>query len=104
MRERTMAHTRWMDLKERHLAAMTPEERSRFDAVNSATRLAIDVSEKVRDAHERAGLSQRELASRMATSQATVARVGAGGVSTTLTTLQKAATALDLNVRSNSRS
>lgn len=36
---------------------MSPDERSRFDAANAATRLALDVGEKVRDARERAGLS-----------------------------------------------
>ena len=98
MRECTMAHTKWTDLKERHLAAMSPEERSRFDAAYAAMRLAFDVGEKIRDARERAGLSERELATRMGTSQATVARLEAGGVGVTLTTLQKVVTALDLNV------
>ena len=93
-----MAHTKWTDLKERHLAAMSPEERSRFDAACAAMRLAFDVGEKVRDARERAGLSQRELATRIGTSQTTVARLEAGGGSVTLTLLQKVATALDLNV------
>ena len=41
---------------------------------------------------------QRELAARMGTSQAAVARLEAGGVGATLTTLQKVATALDLKV------
>ncbi|MGE0881150.1 MAG: helix-turn-helix domain-containing protein [Acidimicrobiia bacterium] len=39
------------------------------------------------------GLSQRDLAARMGTSQAAVARLEAGGVGTTLTTLQKVAAA-----------
>ena len=61
-------------------------------------RLAFDVGEKIRDARERAGLSERELATRMGTSQATVASLEARGVGVTLTTLQKVVTALDLNV------
>jgi len=44
------------------------------------------------------GSPQRELAARMGTSQAAVARLEAGGVGATLTTLQKVATALDLKV------
>jgi transcriptional regulator with XRE-family HTH domain len=56
------------------------------------------VGEKIRDAREAAGLSQRELAARMGTSQAAVARLEAGGVGATLTTLQKVAAALDLTV------
>ena len=98
MREFTMAHTKWTDLKEKRLAAMTPEERSRSDAAYAAMRLAFDIGEKIRGARERAGLSQRELATRIGTSQATVARLEAGGVGVTLTTLQKVATALDLKV------
>ena len=47
---------------------------------------------------EAAGLSQRELASRMVTSQAAVARLEAGGVGATLTTLQRVAAALDLQL------
>ena len=93
-----MAHTKWTDLKEKRLAAMTPAERRRSDAAYAAMRLAFDVGEKVRDTRERAGLSQRELATRMGMSQATVARLEAGGRSVTLTTLLKVATALDLNV------
>ena len=59
----------------RRLAAMTTDERAVFDETYAATRLAIDVGEKVRDAREAAGLSQRELAARMSTSQAAVARL-----------------------------
>jgi transcriptional regulator with XRE-family HTH domain len=58
----------------------------------------LDVGEKVRDAREAAGLSQRELAARMGTSQAAVARLEVGGVGATLTTLQRMAAALDLKV------
>ena len=60
--------------------------------------MALEVGEQVRDAREAAGLTQRELASRMGTSQAAIARLEAGGVGATLTTLQKVATALNLEV------
>lgn len=80
------------------LAAMTADERAVFKETYAATRLALDVGEKVRDAREAAGFSQRELAARMGTSQAAVARLEAGGVVATLTTLQKVAAALDLKV------
>jgi ribosome-binding protein aMBF1 (putative translation factor) len=85
-------------LKRSRLAMMTAEERAAFDATYEATRLALDVGDKVRNAREAAGLSQRELAARMGTSQAAVARLEAGGVGATLTTLQKVAGALDLKV------
>ncbi len=93
-----MVRTNFQDLKARKLVAMTPEGRAMINETYEATRLAIEVGEKVRDAREAAGFSQRELASRMGTSQAAVARLEAGGTGATLTTLQKVARALDLKV------
>ena len=93
-----MARTTIDELKKNRLAAMTDDERAVFEETYAATRLALDVGEKVRDAREAAGFSQRELAARMGTSQAAVARLEAGGVGATLTTLQKVAAALDLKV------
>ena len=93
-----MARTTIDELKKSRLAAMTADERAAFDDTYEVTRLALDVGEKVRDAREAAGLSQRELATRMGTSQAAVARLEAGGVGATLTTLQKVAAALDLKI------
>jgi transcriptional regulator with XRE-family HTH domain len=86
------------ELKRRRIDAMSPEERAAFDKTYEATRLAMDVGEKIRAAREAAGLSQRELAARMTTSQAAVARLEAGGVGATLTTLQKVSAAFDLKV------
>ncbi len=86
------------DVKRRRLATMTATERAEFDQTYDATRLALEVGDQVRDAREAAGLSQRELAARMGTSQAAVARLEAGGTGATLTTLQKVAGALDLKV------
>ena len=93
-----MARTTIDELKKNRLSAMTADERAAFDETYEATRLALDVGKKVRDAREAAGLSQRELAARIGTSQAAVARVEAGGVGATLTTLQRMAAALDLEV------
>jgi len=73
------------DLKHRRIAGMTTDKRAEFDAAYDATRLATEVGEQIRDAREEAGLSQRELAARMGTSQAAVARLEAGGVGSTLT-------------------
>jgi ribosome-binding protein aMBF1 (putative translation factor) len=86
------------ELKKQRLEAMSTDERAVFDEEYAAARLALDVGEKIRDAREAAGLSQRELAARMGTSQAAVARLEAGGVGATLTTLQRVAAALDLTV------
>jgi len=93
-----MTRTTINELKNRRLDAMTPGQRAAFDQTYDATRLALEVGEKVRDAREAAGLNQRDLAARMGTSQAAVARLEAGGVGATLTTLQKVATALDLRI------
>lgn len=60
--------------------------------------LAAEVGKRVREAREAAGRSQRELARRMTTSQAAVDRLETGGVGTALTTLQRVATALGLQV------
>lgn len=86
------------ELKRQRLASLNTADREAFDETYVATRLAIEVGEKVRDARESAGLSQRELATRMGTSQAAVARLEAGGVGSTLTTLQRVAAALDLRI------
>ena len=93
-----MARTTIDELKKNRLTDMTVEERAVLDETYEATRLALDVGEKVRDAREAAGINQRELAARMGTSQAAVARLEAGGVGATLTTLQKVAAALDLKI------
>ena len=93
-----MGRTTIEELRNRRLNAMTSAERAEFDEELAAARLALKVGEKVREAREAAGLSQRELAVRMSTSQAAVARLEAGGTSATLTTLHKAATALGLQL------
>lgn len=93
-----MARTTINELTKRRLDAMSATEHATFDQTYEATRLAVEVGDQVRDARESAGLNQRELAARMGTSQAAVARLEAGGVGATLTTLQKVATALDLKV------
>jgi ribosome-binding protein aMBF1 (putative translation factor) len=93
-----MTRTTIEELKKNRLAALTPDERAVFDETYEAGRLALNVGEKVRGAREVAGLSQRELAVRMGTSEAAVARLEAGDVRASLTTLQKVAAALDLRV------
>ncbi len=49
----------------------------------------MDVTALVRAARERAGISQRELAERCATSQSAIARYEAGKVQPSLTTLER---------------
>jgi len=93
-----MARTTINQLKKRRLANATKTERAKFDETYAAAALAIRVGEQIRDAREAAGLSQRDLAERMSTSQAAIARLEAGGVAATLTTLQRAANALHLDI------
>ena len=93
-----MERTTIEELRRRRLSAMNDAERVEFEEALAAARLAAEVGEKVRDAREAAGLSQRELAARMSTSQAAVARLEAGGASATLKTLRKVAAALDLTI------
>ena len=93
-----MPRTTLDDVKATRLAGMNAAEHATFDETYAAAILALEFGEKVRDARETAGLSQRDLATRMSTSQAAVARLEAGGVASTLTTLQKVAGALGLAI------
>jgi ribosome-binding protein aMBF1 (putative translation factor) len=93
-----MNPTTWSELKTKRLSGLTPAERAEYDRAYAEAHLAAQVGERIRAAREAAGLSQRELARRMGTSQAAVGRLEAGGVGATLTTLQRVATALGLEV------
>lgn len=88
----------WQDLKTKRLDAMSAAERAEYDQAYAAAKLAAEVGDRVRQAREAAGISQRELARRMGTSQSAVDRLEAGGVGATLTTLQRVASALGLTV------
>lgn len=93
-----MAPSNWTELKDRRLSRMTTAERAEYERAHAAAQLAAEVGERVREAREAAGLSQRDLAARMGTSQAAIARLEAGGVGATLTTLQRVAAALGLEL------
>jgi ribosome-binding protein aMBF1 (putative translation factor) len=91
-----MTRASWTEIKDRKLGSMTKAERAEYAQSYAEAKFAADVGDRVRQARETAGLSQRELAYRMRTSQAAVARLEAGAVGATLTTLQRVAVALDL--------
>lgn len=59
---------------------------------------AFELGARVRTERERLGLTQAELAERMGTTQPTVARLEAGGVTPSLDTLHRAAEALGLEL------
>lgn len=96
-----MARPTIEELRGRRLNTMSADERVEFDEALSAARLALQVGEKVRDAREAAGLTQRDLAARVSTSQAAVARLESGGTRATLTTLHRAAAALNMTITVN---
>lgn len=93
-----MTRTTWTQMSEDRRMAMNGAERAEYDRAYAEARLAADVGERIRAARETAGLSQRDLATRMGTSQAAVARLEAGGVGATLTTLHRVAVALGLEL------
>jgi ribosome-binding protein aMBF1 (putative translation factor) len=93
-----MTRSSWKELQAKKLSSMTIEERAEYDQAYGEAQLAAEVGERIHAAREAAGLSQRELARRMGTSQAAIDRLESGGVGATLTTLQRVATALGLEV------
>ena len=67
-----MTRASWDEIKNRKLRGMTKAERAEYQQGYAEAKLAAEVGDRVREARETAGLSQRELASRMGTSQAAV--------------------------------
>ena len=65
-----MTRASWNDIKNRKIRGMTKAERAEYDQGYAEAKLAAEVGERVRQAREAAGLSQRDLASRMGTSRA----------------------------------
>jgi ribosome-binding protein aMBF1 (putative translation factor) len=93
-----MTRTSWTELKSQKLGAMTADERAEYERAYAEAQLAAEVGARIQVAREAAGMSQRELARRMGTSQAAIDRLESGGVGATLTTLQRVAGALGLTV------
>lgn len=58
----------------------------------------FDLAARIRAERERLGLTQTEVAERMETTQPTIARLEAGGVTPSLDTLHRAAAALGLEL------
>lgn len=61
-------------------------------------REAFELAARVRQARERLGMTQRELATLIGSTQPAVARLEAGGVSPSLATLRRIASALGLEL------
>lgn len=60
-----MARPTIEELRDRRLNAMSANERLEFEEALATARLALEVGEKVREAREAAGVTQRDLAARM---------------------------------------
>lgn len=82
----------WTDTRNRH--GDTEARRGGYQKAKSA----FELGAKVRDERDRLGLTQTELAERMETTQPTIARLEAGGVTPSLDTLHRVADALGLEL------
>jgi DNA-binding XRE family transcriptional regulator len=74
--------------------ADSPARRRGYEKASRAIRLAFEI----RALREKKGLSQRELAERVGTTQSAIARLEAGNISPSLPTLDKIAAALGAEV------
>lgn len=88
-------------MKERQTWSDVRERRSGRAAVRAGydeARRAYNIGRQVRTLREAHGLSQRQLAERMGTTQSTIARLEAGGTLPSLSTLERVADALGTTV------
>jgi ribosome-binding protein aMBF1 (putative translation factor) len=84
--------TSWEDVKASR--ADSPARRRGYEKAGRAIRLA----QEIRALREKKGLSQRELAERVGTTQSAIARLEGGNISPSLPTLDKIAHALGAEV------
>jgi transcriptional regulator with XRE-family HTH domain len=87
----------WSGLRDRRMRS--PTARAGYEQARSA----YEVGRMVRELREARGLSQRELAERMGTTQSVVGRLEAGGSRPTIVTLERVAHALGLRLEVNFR-
>lgn len=76
-------HTKWSDIKAQR--PHTPEMRDAYDRAERA----FQFGERIRRVREDAGITQSELARRMGTNQAVIARLERGGVDPKLSTIDR---------------
>jgi len=72
----------------------TPARRRGYEKAGRTIRLALEIH----NLREKRGLSQRELAERLGTTQSAIARLEAGNVSPSLPTLDRVAEALEVEL------
>lgn len=82
----------WTEVRRRRMEK--PVARTSYEK----TRLAYELGRQVRELREAHGLSQRQLAERMHTTQSVIARLEAGGSKPSISTLERVANALGASV------
>jgi ribosome-binding protein aMBF1 (putative translation factor) len=82
----------WSDQRRKRLEK--PVARAGYEKA----RLAYELGRQVRELRESHGLSQRQLAERMHTTQSVIARLEAGGSKPSMSTLERVAKALGASV------
>jgi ribosome-binding protein aMBF1 (putative translation factor) len=87
-----MTRKTWDEVKRER--ADSPARRRGYERAGRTIRLAMEIHEL----REKRGLSQRQLAERLGTTQSAVARLEAGNVSPSLPTLDKVAEALGVEL------
>jgi len=87
-----LRHTKWSEIRARRLP--NPQRSAAYQAADRA----IKLGEQVRRLRETRGMSQVDLARRMATSQSAIARLEAGGVDPKVGTLERLSRALDADL------
>jgi ribosome-binding protein aMBF1 (putative translation factor) len=87
-----MTRKTWEEVKRERVDS--PARRRGYERAGRAIRLAMEIH----DLREKRGLSQRELAERLGTTQSAVARLEAGNVSPSLPTLDKVADVLGVQL------
>jgi ribosome-binding protein aMBF1 (putative translation factor) len=83
----------WTDVRKRRLQKPTAQ------AAYADAGLAYELGRQVRTLREARGLSQRELAGLMGTTQSAIARLEAGGSRPSISTLERLAGALGLSLK-----
>jgi len=87
-----MTRRTWEEVKTKR--ADSPARRRGYEHAGRTVRLAMEIHQL----REKRGLSQRELAERLGTTQSAVARLEAGNVTPSLPTLDKVAEALGVEL------